>query len=329
MHVVFGAGQVGSGLARTLVARGERVRVVRRGSTAVEGAELASGDARDPAFVRAATEGAAVVYHCMNPSAYRSATWEAELPALGDALLGAAHANGFKLVCLDNLYGYGPVEGHRVEDTPMAAEGRKSRVRVAWDAALRGSGIRWASGRAGDFFGPGVADQSLFSPRLLSAIAGGSTAWLVGDPAAPHAFGYVPDVVDGLLALGTSDAEGVWHLPTHTLPPAELVRQLAEALGTPAKVRAVPGWVLSVAGPFVPLLGELRETLYQWDRPFLVDDRKFRARFPGVGATTAQAVADTVADYINSRQNVRMSPQNPPNAPNTPSLSPRLQSGNG
>lgn len=297
MHVVFGAGQVGSGVAQALAARGGRVRVVRRGTTPVPGAELASGDARDPAFVREVTAGASVVYHCMNPSAYRSATWEQEFPVLGAALLAAGKVNGFKLVCLDNLYGYGPVEGTRTEDTPMAATGRKGRVRVEWDEALRTSGVRWASGRAGDFFGPGVGDQSLFSPRLVKGLAEGRAAWLVGDPSAPHAFGYVPDVVAGLVALGASDAEGVWHLPTHTLPPAELVRGLAAALGRTATVHALPGWLLTAVGPFVPLLGELRETFYQWDRPFLVDDSRFRARFPGVGVSTAQALAETVAPY--------------------------------
>lgn len=52
MQVVFGVGQVGSGVARALLERGERVRVVRRGSGAISGAELRSGDARDRDFVR-------------------------------------------------------------------------------------------------------------------------------------------------------------------------------------------------------------------------------------------------------------------------------------
>ena len=49
-------------------------------------------------------------------------------------------------------------------------------------------------------------------------------------------------------------------------------------------------------GLFVPILRSLRDTLYQWDRPFLVDDSAFRARFPGVGVTTERAVAEIVAE---------------------------------
>ena len=55
LHVVFGAGQVGSGLARRLVDAGVRVRVVRRSDKPVgPGIEVVAADARDPAAVRAA-----------------------------------------------------------------------------------------------------------------------------------------------------------------------------------------------------------------------------------------------------------------------------------
>ncbi|MFN7146972.1 MAG: NAD-dependent epimerase/dehydratase family protein, partial [Myxococcota bacterium] len=212
----------------------------------------------------------------------------------GDALIAAALAHGAKLVCLDNLYGYGVVD-HSAEDTPMHATGRKGRVRAAWDAKLRSTvGLRWAAGRAGDFFGPGTEANSLFSPAMVEGLREGRAAWLLGDATAPHAFGYVPDVIDGLVALATSDATGVWHLPAHTIAPADLVARLADAAGSSARARVVPGWLFHAVAPFVPLFRELRETFYQWDRPFLVDDSRFRGRFPGVGRSLAEAVAETV-----------------------------------
>ena len=42
--------------------------------------------------------------------------------------------------------------------------------------------------------------------------------------------------------------------------------------------------ILVALGLFMPLLRELRETLYQWERPWLVDDSKFRDAF-GAEAT--------------------------------------------
>lgn len=297
LHVVFGAGQVGSGLVKVLLERGHQVRVVRRSAQPVPGAELAVGDARDAVFAAEATRGAAVVYHCMNPSAYTGAAWESEFPRLGEALIAAAVANDAKLVCLDNLYGYGIVEGRRTEGTPLAAEGRKGRVRVAWDARLRAEpGLRFAVGRAGDFFGPGVGDKSLLSPKSLGGLLTGTTPWLVGDSAALHAFSFVPDVIAGLVALGESDVTGVVHLPVIEVSPAELVSRIAVSLGSTTRPRTLPAWAVRTLGYVVPMFGELRETLYQWDRPFLVDDSRFRARFPGLPHTLDAAVSATAAD---------------------------------
>jgi nucleoside-diphosphate-sugar epimerase len=296
-HVVFGAGQVGASLARLLAAQGHKVRVVRRKSAAVApGIEVVAGDARDPAFVARATEGATSIYHCMNPSAYTGDAWETEFPAQGEALVQAALRHDARLVVLDNLYGYGEVAGRRREDTPMNATGRKSKVRVAWDARLRGeAALRYAVGRAGDFFGPGTSDQSLFAPARIAAMGKGGTMWLVGDADAAHSFGYVPDVVAGLAALGTTpgvDRE-VFLFPAIEVSPRALGQRFATAMGS-GTVRALPGWLVRLLGAAVPLFGELRETLYQWEQPFLVDDGKWRARFPTIGTDVDAAVAATV-----------------------------------
>ena len=194
LHVVFGAGQIGANLARTLAARGHTVRVVRRSARPIEGTsiEVVAGDAMDPAFAMRASEGASVIYHCMNPSAYTAGAWTDEFPRQGAALIAAALAHGALLVCLDNLYGYGEAD-RRTEDSPMAGLGPKARVRIAWDATLRSTaGLRYAVGRAGDFFGPGAADNSLFSPKMIDGLRRGDTAWLIGDATAPHAFSFVP-----------------------------------------------------------------------------------------------------------------------------------------
>lgn len=293
--------QIGTNLARALAARGHTVRVVRRSTRPIDGApgiEVVPGDATDPAFAARVSSGAAVIYHCMNPSAYTAAAWTDELPRQGAALIAAALANDALLVCLDNLYGYGEVE-RRTEESRMGATGPKGRVRVQWDATLRSSpGLRYAVGRAGDFFGPGAADNSLFSPKLINGLRRGETAWLIGDATAPHAFSFVPDVVDGLLALGESGAQGVYHLPVIEVPPRELVTALATAAGLKAQARALPAWVVRLLGVVVPLFGELRETLYQWDRPFRVDDAKFKARFPGVGQSLAGAAAATMRQAV-------------------------------
>lgn len=159
IHVVFGAGQVGPHLAARLLAAGRRVRVVKRSASALPaGAELAAGDAADPAFCKEVARGASVLYHCMNPP-YFAKAWADQLPRLADNLVAAARAAGARLVVLDNLYMLGrPADGRLDEETPFAPRSRKgeTRARVAQvyvDAHQRGE-APVVIGRASDFYGP-------------------------------------------------------------------------------------------------------------------------------------------------------------------------------
>lgn len=303
LHVVFGAGQIGAGLAARLQAAGHSVRLVRRSTKpGPAGIEVRSGDLQDRAFAIAAAEGAAVIYHCTNPSAYTGAAWAKEGPALGEAAIAAASASGARLVVLDNLYPYGPSDSARTPSTPHQATGPKGRQRIAWFDRLRRAqreeGLRFVVGRAGDFFGPGTGEHSLLSMNALRGQAEGRTLWLIGDADAPHAFSYAPDVVEGLARLGEAEAdvEGqAWHLPVVVASPRAVVGAVAAALGVPARARALPAWLVRAVSPVVPLFGELRETLYQWEGPFLVDDSGFRARFPGVGRELTACAAEIAA----------------------------------
>ncbi len=307
LHVVFGAGQVGTQLAEALARRGLRVRIIRRSARPVDsGIEVVSGDARDPGFAARATEGASVIYHCMNPSRYAGKAWEQEFPRQGEALIHAAVTHGARLVCLDNLYGYGETDERRTETTPLRARGRKGLVRIAWaerlERARAEQGLRYVIGRAGDFFGPG-ASQTAVSVEGIRKMAAGGTLWLPGNPDAKHAFSFVPDVAEALAALGTAerDLEGqVLHLPVIEVSPAELVGAIARNAGVAPKTRGASRTFFRMLSPFVPLFRELLETLYQWERPFLVDDSLFRRRFPTVGSSLERAAASTARDAMGA-----------------------------
>src|SRR5689334_24603524 len=96
--VVFGAGQVGSVLARILLERGDEVRVAKRTPAGVpNGARAVLGDAADLTFCIQAAEGAATVYHCMNPP-YSTKVWADLLPRYMSNLVEASARAGARLV---------------------------------------------------------------------------------------------------------------------------------------------------------------------------------------------------------------------------------------
>ncbi|MCC6875775.1 MAG: NAD(P)H-binding protein [Sandaracinaceae bacterium] len=304
-HVIFGAGQIGPLLAGELIARGKRVRIVRRGapSTTAPGLEWMRGDVRDEAFAREAARGAAVVYNCVNPSDY--STWARELRPLFRGVMRAARSAGARLVVLDNLYMYGPTKGEPMrESTPMRPSALKSNLRAQLATELfeaHDKGLLTAtSGRASDYFGKGTSEMSLLGAPALAKLAAGKSLDVAGDPDLVHAFSYAPDVAKGLAILGTSEESWgrPWHLPVSWQGTTrELVALHARALGARAKLRVAPKWLLEIAGVFVPTAGALVEMLYQWDAPFVVDDSAFRARF-GVEATPPeQAVRETVETF--------------------------------
>ncbi len=288
LHVIFGAGQIGVPLAKELMARGCRVRMVRRVGGAPAGVELRTGDAGDATFAAEAAAGAAAVYHCMNP-AYDAALWARELPRLASSLVAAAGRANARLVVLDNLYMLGDTHGVPMnEATPVNPCSRKGeiRARVAeqfFDAHRRGD-AKVVSGRAADFYGPGGVGTyfgDAFWPRVLA----GKSGQVLSDPDIVHTYHYTLDVAAGLatLAEAPDDVTGQWWM----LPaaPAEttraMIRRFGAALGREIAIERMPGFLLAAVALFMPMLREIREMGYQFAGPFLVDDSRFRARFGG------------------------------------------------
>ncbi len=77
LHVVIGAGPVGTATALHLAASGQAVRLVSRsgGGPAADGVELISADALDTERLAATAAGAVAIYNCASPPYHR---WPAE-----------------------------------------------------------------------------------------------------------------------------------------------------------------------------------------------------------------------------------------------------------
>jgi nucleoside-diphosphate-sugar epimerase len=302
LHVVLGAGQVGSLVAERLAARGLNVRLVRRTAVAEArssgGVEMVSADLADAAAAARAMEGASVAYHCATPPYH---TWHERLMPLTLGILeGAARASA-RLVVLDNLYMYGDAT-RMDEDTPVAPRSQKGLLRAKMAEALLGADargdVRVAIGRASDWFGPGATGTAQFGDRFYRRLLAGKPVPCLGDPDEPHAYAYTPDVAAGLVSLGErEDAFGkVWMLPVQPAEPTRaVIGRFERALGRDVAITRVRPWMLRALGVFVPDAKEVVEMLYQWRQPFTVDDRRFRAAF-GFGPTAwDEAISTTIA----------------------------------
>jgi nucleoside-diphosphate-sugar epimerase len=299
--LVIGAGVIGSRVAGMLAERGDRVSVVsRRGS----GPAGVAADAADAGAMARLAEGAAVIYNCVNPPYHR---WPADWPPIAASVLAAAERSGAVLVTLSNLYGYGPRvpggydEAHPItEATPLAATGRKGRVRArVWQDALaahQAGRVRVSEVRAADFIGPGA--QSAMGERILRPVRQEKNVSVLGRADRPHTWTFTDDVARMLVTAGTDPrAWGrAWHVPSNEpLSQRQVIDDFARAAGVgQVRIGQIPSVVLHGMGLVWPLMRELRETEYQFRDDFVMDSSAAQATFGLKPAPWEEIVAVTV-----------------------------------
>ncbi len=305
LHTVFGTGPLGISTAIALAKLGRPVRMVNRSGRTPDGvpagASVLAADANNLDSARAAAVGSAVVYNCTNAPYDK---WLTDLEPLFNNILEAAVGAKARLVLGDNLYAYGETGGAPMrEDSPERPNTRKGKLRSdigqALLAAHRAGRAPVAIVRGSDYFGPRVRESAL-GERVFPAALAGKAAVITGKLDVPHSSTYILDMGTAMALVGTSESAfgQIWHAPNN---PAHTARQMlgmiyAEA-GKPVKVQAAGRLMLSALGLFNPVIREVVEMQYQFEKPFVVDSSKFEREF-GVRATPlAEAIQATVAWY--------------------------------
>ncbi|MGE7388339.1 NAD-dependent epimerase/dehydratase family protein [Streptomyces sp. NPDC004126] len=296
LHVVVGAGAIGTATAHLLAESGEQVRVITRSGGGPDHplVERIAADVTDADRLAGLLDGAKTLYNAAAP-AYQD--WRTAFPPLAAALLAAAGRTGTDYVMLGNVYGYGPVDGPLTPDLPMKPNSDKGRVRAAmWEEALaahRAGRVRCAEVRAGDFFG--ASAQGLFPLVAVPAVLAGEEAVLPVGLDAPHPWSYVGDVARTLIAVGARDDVWgrAWHVPsTCDSSPRELMGRLAGAAGAPApRLRTMTGAELDAAVAADAVTAELPEISYQYAHALRLDASETE-RVLGVRATALDRVLD-------------------------------------
>ncbi|CAG0932365.1 hypothetical protein TFLX_02568 [Thermoflexales bacterium] len=305
LHAIFGTGPVGQALARELVRCGKTVKMINRSGKKPAGipdsVTIVAGDLSEAQAARDLVRGATVVYQCTNPPYDK---WPELFPQLQANTLEAAASVGAKYIVADNLYMYGDTNGQPLhEDLPYRAHTKKGRVRAqmaeAVMAAQHSGKVRAAVARASDFYGP-AALGSAAGDRMFGFAVQGKAASVVGDLDAPHTYTYIDDFGKVLAILGErEEALGqVWHVPNaETLTTRQFITLIFNELQRPPKLSAMSKAMLRLGGLFIPPARELVEMLYEFEKPFVVESRKFTQTFGMQGTPVREAIKTTVAWY--------------------------------
>ena len=288
IQTILGAnGTIGKVLAKELKNYTNQIRLVSRNPKQVnETDELFPADLTDAKMVDKAIEGSGVVYLVVGFD-YNTKVWRDKWPKLMKATIDGCIKHKAKLVFFDNVYLYDiNAIGHMSEDSPINPPSKKGLVRKEIAEMLmnevKAGHLTALIARAPDFYGPENEKSFLIEVVYKNLQKGKRPNWFM-DATKKHSFIYTPDAAKATAILGnTLEAfNQVWHLPTDpkALTGQELIELFNKEMKTLKKVMVLRMVMLRLLGLFMPLMREMPEMMYQYDRDYLFDSSKFNSRF--------------------------------------------------
>jgi nucleoside-diphosphate-sugar epimerase len=293
MQTILGAsGTIGKLLAKELLSYTDRIRLVSRNPVRVnENDELFPADLLEPGSVDRAVEGSAIVYLVVGLQ-YKLKIWKEEWPKLMKDTIEACLKYNAKLVFFDNVYMYDKdFISDMTEDTPVNPSSRKGIVRKHISEMLINSvkerDLKGLIARSADFYGPDNKNNFI-TQMVLNNISKGKKAMWFESPELEHSFTYTHDAARATALLGnTPDAYGeIWHLPTDSrkITGKEIITMIASEFGAEPGISILPKWMLPLLGIFIPVMREMPEMMYQYDRDYFFNSSRFTTRF-GISST--------------------------------------------
>lgn len=305
LHVVFGAsGGIGNAVIKILVEQGKTVRGINRSGRAKvpKSVEMMAGDLRVLEEAVSASEGATHIYNCVN-AMYNK--WDEIYPDVTYKFIDLLQITGSKGIIVDNLYMYGEEisEPYR-EDMKYLAQGKKGKLRAKsaniYEEAMESGQINALICRGPDFYGPGVTKSSFYGDRVFPKVLKGKGVQVIGKLDQPHAMIYVFDYARAIVKLADDETayNQIWHAPmADALSQEEYLKLAYELAGTSGKISSTPKIILKMLGVIIPIIREVNEMMYEWDKPYYVNTDKYVSKY-GNGVTPhRKAIAETLAWY--------------------------------
>jgi len=288
-QTILGAGgAIGTELAKALTMYTDQIRLVNRNPKKVNpGDELVATDLLNPDEVKKAIKGSSVVYVTIG-FPYNYKFWKAHWRSFMRSVVDTCIEEKSKLVFFDNIYMYDPNHlNGMTEETPVRPTSKKGKIREEVAEIIlkkvREGKLEALIARAADFYGPGIKDTSMLTETVIKPLKAGKKANWLSSVKFKHSYTFTPDAGKATAILGNTDSafNEVWHLPTAGNPPTgeEMIELCAKELGVKPRYLVLPKFMLYLAGFFVPVMRELPEMNYQYDRDYVFNSDKFEKAF--------------------------------------------------
>lgn len=300
MQTLLGAGgAIGNYLAKELYKYTKEIRLVSRNPKPINPSDqIFPADLTDSDQVENAVEGSEIVYVVIGFE-YKTKIWRTVWPKFMDAVISACKKNTAKLVFFDNVYAYDPdYLNNMTEETPLKPVSKKGQIRKEliekiFSEVHRGS-LTALIARAPDFLSN---HNSVIYETAIKNLKQGKPAMWFGRDDKIHNFIYTPDAAKATAILGNSEEayNQTWHLPTDQTPYTgrQWVEMIAEIIDTRPRIHVIKPYMLGIMGVFIPLMKELKEMTYQFEKDYLFKSSKFEKKFK-IRPTPAKQALETV-----------------------------------
>ena len=289
MQTILGSGgPIGVELAKELPKFTDKVKLVSRNPKSVSGnEELVSANLLNIDDVDKSVNGSEVVYLTVGLK-YSIKVWEKEWPIIIDNVIQSCEKHKTKLVFFDNIYMYDPnYLENMTEETPHKPISKKGIVRKQIADKImheiNKGNLNGLIARSADYYGPSIQNTSMLTETVFNKLSQNKKADWFDSINKKHSFTYTPDAGKATALLGNSnEAFGqVWHLPTAPNPftAEEWINNIASELSVESKVRVTSKSMIKILGLFIPIMKELSEMFYQYDRDYVFNSEKFENKF--------------------------------------------------
>jgi nucleoside-diphosphate-sugar epimerase len=300
--ILGSGGAIGTELAKALTAYTKEIKLVSRKPEKVNASdELFTADLLDREQVFRAVEGSSVVYLTIGLP-YSTKFWRQHWVPLINNTIDACLRNDAKLVFFDNVYAIGGDNvNHITESSPVSPVSKKGQVRAEVDRnimeAVEKRKLNAIIARSPDFFSEHKSTSMLMILIYDNLIKGKRAQWLCNAKVI-HSAGYTHDLAKGTAMLGNEidTYNQIWNLPTDAqkITGEGWIDLFASALNKPNKYMVLSNWFMKTLGLFVPIMKELPEMNYQFDRDYFFDSAKFNKRFNYNPTSNSLAVNQTI-----------------------------------
>lgn len=304
MQTILGAGgAIGIELAKALTAFTKEIRLVSRNPKKInETDRLLSANLSNRDEVFKSVAGSDVVYLTVGYE-YKAKIWQQMWPPFINNVIDACLHHNAKLVFFDNVYAIGGDHiQHITEESPLSPTSRKGAVRAEIDRmildAIGKRRLNAIIARAPDFFSDQKQNSILMNVVYDNLVKGKKAQWFCNAKVI-HTCGYTPDLAKGTALLGNTEKayNQIWNLPTDSekITGEGWITLFADEMGTSNKYQVLPSFGFKLIGLFVPVMNEMYEMRYQYDRDYFFDSSKFNNYFNFKPTRHKAAVKETVA----------------------------------